>query len=282
MKFTKIHSLGNDFLIIDESETPELEEKEALARRICKRHTGVGADGVLIISVKDKTKGYVKFRIFNADGTEPEVSGNGLRCAAAYLHHQKKIESPSILFSTNVGERECDLIEKKDTLYQIKIEMGIPHFSSQDIPFDDGSFHEKIIDYPLSIQQKVLPITLVSIGNPHCDIFFDRFPARIEWHQLGYEIEFHPFFPKRINIEFIRVLNRNDIEVLFWERGVGETLSSGSGSCAAAVASILKGLTDRKVNVRTSMGSLMVEWEKEKVYQTGPSQIVFSGDFPLV
>lgn len=280
MKFTKIHSLGNDFLIVDETETPGLEEKEALARRICKRHTGVGADGLLIISIKDKAKGHVNFRIFNADGTEPEVSGNGLRCAAAYLHHQKKIDSPRILFSTNVGERECDFIEKKDNLYQIKIEMGIPHFSSKDIPFDDGSFHEKIIDYPLSIQQKVLPITLVSIGNPHCDIFFDRFPARIEWHQLGYEIEFHPFFPNRINIEFIRILNRNDIEVLFWERGVGETLSSGSGSCAAAVASILKGLTERKVNVKTSMGSLMVEWEKEKVYQTGPSQIVFSGDFP--
>jgi len=119
----------------------------------------------------------------------------------------------------------------------------------------------------------------VSIGNPHCGIFFDRFPARIEWQQLGYEIEFHPFFPKRINIEFIRVLNRTEIEVLFWERGVGETLSSGSGACAAAVASILKDLTERKVNVKTTMGALVVEWEKEKIYQTGPSQIVFDGNY---
>jgi diaminopimelate epimerase len=279
MKFTKIHSLGNDFLIIDEAETPDLKEKEALARRICKRHTGVGADGLLIISVKDKAKGLANFRIFNADGTEPEVSGNGLRCAAAYLHFQNKIETSRILFSTTVGDRECDLIQRNNNSFQMKIEMGIPNFSSSDIPFDDGSHHEKIIDYPLSIHKKIYPITLTSLGNPHCGIFFDRFPARIEWHQLGYEIEFHPFFPKRINIEFIRVLNRNEIEVLFWERGVGETLSSGSGACAAAVASILKDLTERKVNVKTSMGSLTVEWEKEKIFQTGPAQIVFEGDF---
>ena len=279
MKFTKVHSLGNDFLIIDEGETPELTEKEALARLICKRHTGVGADGVLIISIQDKEKGLVNFRIFNADGTEPEISGNGLRCAAAYLQYQKKVNSPHLTFNTTVGKRDCELIRQETNLFQIKIEMGIPRFSSQEIPFDDGTFHEKIIDYPLSINKKTFPITLTSMGNPHCGIFFDRFPARIEWHQLGYEIEFHPFFPKRINIELIRVHNRKEIEVLFWERGVGETLSSGSGSCAAAVASILKNLTEKKVNVKTSMGYLTVEWEEEKVYQTGPAQIVFEGDF---
>ena len=279
MKITKIHSLGNDFLIIDEGDTPNLKEKEALARHICARHTGVGADGLLLISIQDKKKGLVNFRIFNADGTEPEVSGNGLRCAATYLYYASKIESERIVFSTNVGSRECEFIGRKNNQFKLKIEMGIPGFRSQDIPFDDGDSHEKIVDYPLSIGQEVFPITLVSIGNPHCDIFFDRFPARIEWHQLGYEIEFHPFFPKRVNIEFIRVLNRNEIEVLFWERGVGETLSSGSGSCAAAVASILKNLTDRKVNVKTSMGSLDVEWGEEKVYQTGPAQVVFQGDY---
>jgi diaminopimelate epimerase len=279
MRFTKIHSLGNDFLIIDEGETPGLTEREALARRICERHTGVGADGLLSIHVKDKKQGLVNFRIFNADGTEPEISGNGLRCAAAYLYHQKKVQPSRILFSTTVGERECSLIEQKNNLFQIKIDMGVPKFRSLDIPFDDGREHEKIIDYHLSISHKTYPITLTSLGNPHCGIFFDRFPSRIEWHQLGYEIEFHPFFPRRINIEFIRVLSRKEIEVLFWERGVGETLSSGSGSCAAAVASILKGLTDKRVTVRTSMGHLEVEWDSEKVFQTGPAQLVFQGDY---
>jgi diaminopimelate epimerase len=151
--------------------------------------------------------------------------------------------------------------------------------SSQDIPFYDGSVHEKIIDYPLSINRKVYAITVVSLGNPHCAIFFERFPARIEWHQIGREIELHPFFLKKTNVEFIRVMNRKEIEVLFWERGVGETLSSGSGSCAAAVASILKDLTDQKVKVRTSMGVLEVEWKKKKVYQSGPAEIVLEGKY---
>jgi diaminopimelate epimerase len=279
MKFIKVHSLGNDFLIVDEEEIEGLAEIGSLAVRICDRHTGVGADGLLIISVKNKIKGHVKFRIFNADGTEAEISGNGLRCAAACLYFQKKINPPQAIFLTTTGPRKCRLIERKKNLFLLRIEMGIPHLSSKDIPFDDGSFHEKIIDYPLSITQKIYPITAISLGNPHCAIFFDRFPARIEWHQIGREIESHPFFPHRTNIEFIRVFSRDEIEVLFWERGVGETLSSGSGACAAAVASILKNLTDKKVKVGTSMGQLTVEWEKEKVYQAGPAEIVFRGDF---
>lgn len=277
MKFTKLHSLGNDFLVLDPAEGEVIPEIAGFTNRVCDRHTGVGADGLLLISVRDKGKGLVSFRIFNADGSEPEISGNGLRCAAAYLFFKKKVDPPRITFQTTAGDRNGDLLEEKSNLFQIKIEMGIPRLNSRDIPFDDGKTHEKIIDYPLSINQKVYPITVVSVGNPHCAVFVDRFPARIEWHQLGREIESHPFFPNRTNIEFIRVLNRQEIDVLFWERGVGETLSSGSGSSAAAVASILKNLTDRKVAVRTSMGRLVVEWESEKVYQSGPAEVVFEG-----
>jgi len=277
MKFIKVHSLGNDFLIVDLPKRKRPSEIGELAKHICDRHTGVGADGLLLISVKDKEAGIVNFRIFNADGTEAEVSGNGLRCAAAALYSQKKISSPAILFQTTAGERECDLIERANNLFILKIDMGKPRLKSEDIPFDDGASHEKIIDYPLSINQKIYPITVVSLGNPHCAIFVNRFPSRLEWHQLGREIESHPFFPNRTNIEFIRVHNKKEIEVLFWERGVGETLSSGSGACAAAVASILKNLTGKKVKVRTSMGNLTVEWEQKKVYQTGPSEIVFEG-----
>jgi len=279
MKFIKVHSLGNDFLIVDLPKKERLPNVNDLAKDLCDRHIGVGADGVLLISVQNKTKGTVNFRIFNADGTEAEVSGNGLRCAAASLYYHKKIESPSILFFTTAGERECELIDRKKNSFLIKIDMGIPHLKSQEIPFDDGTFHEKIIDYPLSINQKIYPVTVVSVGNPHCTIFVDRFPSRFEWHQIGSEIESHPFFPNRTNIEFIRVINKAEIEVQFWERGVGETLSSGSGACAAAVASILKNQTDKKVRVRTSMGNLTVEWDQEKVYQTGPSEVVFEGKY---
>ena len=279
MKFTKFHSLGNDFIVVNQDEVVELTDIGDLAVKICERHTGVGADGLLVISVKDRARSRVSFRIFNADGTEAEISGNGVRCAAAYLYAQQFIDSPRVVFETPAGERPCELIERKESVFVVKIGMGVPRFSSKDIPFDDGAFHERIVDYPLMINRKVYPITLVSMGNPHCAPFFDHFPARIEWHQIGSEIENHPFFPNRTNVEFIRVLNRQEIEVLFWERGVGETLSSGSGSTAAAVASMLKMLTDRKVHVRTSLGRVLVEWEGDEVHHTGPAEFAFVGSF---
>jgi diaminopimelate epimerase len=281
MKFTKFHALGNDFLIVDQDLVAETGGYEDLARKICERHTGVGADGMLLISVKDRARGLAAFRIFNADGSEAEISGNGLRCAAAYLYSQQKVDLPRILFSTQAGERECAFIGRKESVFTFRIEMGIPRFASRDIPFDDGAEHDRIIDYPLMISNRAYPVTVVSMGNPHCVVFVDEFPARIEWHQGGQEIESHPFFPHRTNVEFVRVLSRGEIEILFWERGVGETLSSGSGSCGAAVAAILKNLTDPKVKVRTSMGTALVEWagDGEKVFQTGPAEFAFVGSF---
>jgi diaminopimelate epimerase len=277
MNFAKLHALGNDFLVIDPEQSGEIADIPRFTSRICDRHTGVGADGVLLISITDRAKGLVGFRIFNADGSEPEISGNGMRCAAAYLFYKRKIDPPRVTFLTGTGERECRLIEQKGNIFQIKTEMGVPNLTSKDIPFDDGAFHQRIIDYPLSIHGKTYPITVVSMGNPHCAVFVNNFPARIEWQQVGRELEYHPFFPNRTNVEFIRVLNRSQIEVLFWERGVGETLSSGSGSSAAAVASILKGLTDKRVEVKTSMGNVNVEWEAETVYSSGPVEAVFEG-----
>jgi len=281
MKFTKFHALGNDFLIVDLDEVVLLEAPGDMARRICDRHTGVGADGLLLISVKDRARGDVSFRIFNADGSEAEISGNGLRCAAAYLYSQQKIDPTVVRFQTAAGERTCELVRRTEDGFLMKTEMGVPRLASSAVPFDDGAVHERIVDYPLMINAETYPVTVVSMGNPHCDVFIDRFPGRFEWHQLGREIESHPFFPNRTNVEFIRVRSREEIEVLFWERGVGETLSSGSGACAAAVASILKGLVDHRVTVRTSMGSLLVEWpgEMENVTQTGPAEFAFVGSF---
>jgi diaminopimelate epimerase len=277
MKFTKVHSLGNDFLLIDEREWGEIPDLGGFVRRLCDRHTGVGADGLLLVSITDRDLGLAGFRIFNADGTEPEISGNGLRCATAGLFLQKKVQPPRLVFTTTTGDRECRLISQENNRFQVRVEMGEPRFSSKDVPFDDGSVHDRIVDYPLSINHQIYPVTVISIGNPHCVLFVDPFPARIEWHQIGREIESHPFFPNRTNVEFVRVRDRGEIEVLFWERGVGETLSSGSGSAAAAIAAALKGLTDKTVKVVTSLGSLTVEWAKDKVFQAGPSEVVFDG-----
>lgn len=281
MKFTKFHALGNDFLIVDQDEVALFEEPGDLAHRLCERHTGVGADGILLVSVKDRTRGEASFRIFNADGSEAEISGNGLRCAAAYLYSQQKIDPPLVRFQTPVGERVCELVRRTEGGFLMKTDLGVPRFASADIPFDDGSVHDRIVDYPLMINAKTYPVTVVSLGNPHCDVFIDRFPGRLEWPELGREIESHPFFPHRTNVEFIRVRGRDEIEVLFWERGVGETLSSGSGAAAAAVAAMVKGLVDRTVKVKTEMGSLLVEWPSETapVVQTGPAEFAFVGSF---
>ncbi|MCR4410364.1 MAG: diaminopimelate epimerase [Candidatus Saccharicenans sp.] len=280
MQFAKLHALGNDFLVVEDPPRVEEADLPEISRRMCDRHTGVGADGLLLLKQVNGQAERYGFRIFNADGSEAEISGNGLRCAAAYLFHRQRVNGTNVIFETVAGERSCNLVQRDGNSFELRTEMGEPRFSSRDIPFDDGQEHEYIIDYPLSISRRVYHITCVSVGNPHCDIFVERFfPARIEWHQVGQELEHHPFFPHRTNVEFIRVINRQEIEVLFWERGVGETLSSGSGSCAAAVAAILKGLTERKVRVWTSMGSLIVEWEKDRIFQTGPAQLVFEGNF---
>jgi len=277
MRFTKAHSLGNDFLIVEPEERGGIPDIPGFARRVCDRHTGVGADGLILVTIEDKRKALAGFRIFNADGSESEISGNGLRCAAACFFAGKEISGPKILFRTSTGDRECDLIEIEGQPPRIRVEMGPPRFASEDIPFDDGARHEKVIDYPLFIHGKTHPVTLVSMGNPHCAIFFESFPDRIERLVIGREVEIHPFFPNRTNVEFIRVLSRSEIEVQFFERGVGETMSSGSGSSAAAVAAILKNLTDRKVSVRTSMGNITVEWEKDRVFQSAPAELVFEG-----
>jgi diaminopimelate epimerase len=281
MEFVKLHALGNDFIVSWHGAEPGPGARGDLARRICDRHTGVGADGLVLVSPVAGGGDEFDFRIINADGSEAEISGNGLRCAMACLIYDGRIQNGRVVFRTPAGSRSCEVVERRATEFDIRTGMGSPQLASDEIPFDDGRPHEKIIDYSISVGGKTQEISCLSVGNPHCDLFFDSFPARPEWHQLGSQIESHPFFPKRTNVELIHVLNRAEIEVLFWERGVGETLSSGTGACAAAIASMIKGLTDRRVNVRTALGSLAVEWLPDgQILQTGPASVVFKGTFP--
>jgi diaminopimelate epimerase len=283
MRFTKLHGLGNDFLIVEPGEGPDPAGAGELVRRICDRHTGVGADGLIVLEPHAGPPARAGFRIFNADGGEAEISGNGLRCAAAFLAWSGLIGSPHVLFRTAAGERSSEVLSSRGPLFEIRTGLGRPRLASQDIPFDDGQLLGRVVDYPLSVTRKTCAVTCVSMGNPHCSLFFEAFPSRGEWRSLGSEIETHPFFPRRTNVEFVRVHGRGEIEVLFWERGVGETLASGTGSAAAAVASMLKGLVDRTVTVRTAMGSLRVEWpEGGEILQTGPAEVVFAGDYPAV
>ena len=281
MRFTKLHALGNDFLVVGRDEAAEFPDPGAFARRINDRHTGVGADGLILLGPEAGRADRFVFRIFNLDGSEAELSGNGLRCAAAFLAREGRLASAKVHFETAAGGRECEIVSSRGAVYDIRTGLGAPRLEAADIPFDDGGPRGRVMDYPLVIAGEVFPVTCLSVGNPHCGLFFDSFPSRLEWHRIGGEIESHPFFPKRTNVEFIRVLGRGDIEVKFWERGVGETLASGTGSAAAAAASMVKGLVYRKVTVRTDLGSLAVEWpEGGELLQTGPAEVVFSGDYP--
>ena len=281
MRFSKVHGLGNDFLLAAPGAGPSPAAAGDLARRLCERHTGVGADGLILLSIEKTEPAEVGFRVFNADGSEAEISGNGLRCAAAFLAWCGAVKSPQILFRTAAGERPSKVLSSRGSLFEVRIGLGVPGLAAKDIPFDDGQRLERIFDYPLFVVKRTFPVTCVSMGNPHCSLFFDAIPSRSEWRTIGAGIETHPFFPQRTNVEFIRIIGRNEIEVRFWERGVGETLASGTGSAAAAVAAMLKGLTDRSVTIRAALGSLKVEWpEGGQVFQTGPAEVVFSGDYP--
>jgi diaminopimelate epimerase len=281
MRFTKLHGIGNDFLVVGPGEIADPAAAGKLARRVCDRHTGVGADGLIVLSRETGSPAGFGFRIFNADGSEAEISGNGLRCAAAFMASSGLVDSPKVLVRTVAGDRPTEVISRRGRLFEVRIGLGTPRLRSAEIPFDDGRTYDRVIDYPLSVIRQTHPVTCVSLGNPHCSVFLDAFPSRGEWQGLGAEIETHPFFPKRTNVEFVRVRGRDEIEVLFWERGVGETLASGTGSAAAAVASMLKGLTGRAITVRSAIGSLKLEWpEGGEVYQTGPAEVVFTGEYP--
>lgn len=283
MRFVKVQGLGNDFLFAPPGAGPDPAAAGDLARRVCDRHSGVGADGLILLRPEKADPPEAGFRVFNADGSEAELSGNGLRCAAAYLAWCGAAKSPKMLFHTAAGDRPAEILSSRGTAFEVRIGLGVPRQDARDIPFDDGQKLDRVRDYPLFVVKKTFPVTCVSMGNPHCSLFFDELPARGEWRAIGAGIETHPFFPRRTNVEFIRVLSRSEIEVRFWERGVGETLSSGTGSAAAAASAMLKGLVDRTVTVRTALGSLKVEWpEGGELFQTGPVEVVFSADYPAV
>ncbi len=281
MRIVKVHGLGNDFLLTESGAGLSPAAAGDLARRICERHTGVGADGLILLGLERTDPAEVRFRVFNADGSEAEISGNGLRCAAAYLAWCGAVQTPRILFHTAAGDRPAQVLSSQGPRFEVRIGLGVPGLAAKDIPFDDGRSLDRVADYPLFVVKKTFPVTCLSMGNPHCSLFFDELPPRGEWHAIGAGIETHPFFPKRTNVEFIRVLSRSEIEVRFWERGVGETLASGTGSAAAAAAAMTKGLVDRTVTVRTALGSLKIEWpEGGELFQTGPAEVAFSGDYP--
>ena len=276
--FTKAQGAGNDFLILEAS--PKLPLPSAQWRqRLCERHYGVGADGILFLTIPGTSPGAdADLRIFNRDGGEAEISGNGTRCAAAYLIQTGR-GGPRLALQTGAGLKRLTLISQLAYQFLLEMDMGCPIFSPASIPFHPPTrpVSEPVIGFPLPLSSGPRPVTVTSLGNPHCSTAVEHF--QWDWKALGAEIEQHSFFPNRTNVEFYRVLSEKEIEVRYWERGVGPTLSSGTGSCAAAVAAILNKRVQSPVTVRTPGGPLAVRWEPEGVFLTGPAEIVCQGEF---
>jgi diaminopimelate epimerase len=280
MDFCKLHGLGNDFLVVrsapEHFQTSDFSELAVVA---CDRHYGIGSDGLVIVAdCSSADQPCYGMRIFNTDGSESEMSGNGLRCAAAYLVHFCNVGLESIPFKTQAGMKIARLLERREWTYYFETHMGAPEFSISSIPMILDEPREPVIRYPLSVGEGMVEITALSMGNPHCVVFFDHW-SEIDMDYLGFNLSNHPAFPNRINVEFVQVLSRNEIRVSFWERGVGATLSSGTGSCAAVVAAALNDFTEDTVTVRTSSGRAMVNWRNRKeVYLTGPAEILCRGE----
>ena len=268
---TKFHGLGNDFIVASDRNLPR--RLPDLARAICDRHTGIGADGFIVVSSPKRKEHDARVRIFNADGSEAEMSGNGIRCVGAFLS-ERAPKKKRFAVETSAGVKTLEVrAHKKEHEWVFRVAMGAPILEPAKIPFKGEHAGSPVVGYALQVQTGgvVLPATIVSMGNPHCSVFVDDFAA-LDWISLGREIENNPLFPNRTNVEFVRVLSSRQLEVRFWERGVGQTMSSGTGSSAAVVAAILNGYTGRKVRVRTLAGNLEIDWPAGgEVILTGPA-----------
>ncbi len=277
VKFAKTHALGNDFLIVDRRELPTPDAWPALARSMCHRRRGVGADGLVVF----ETAGGDSFSmtLLNQDGSYAEISGNGLRCLGAHLRLSGLARDAAIVVETGSGTRTLEFIEATGPRVVFKAAMGAPRLASAEIPFQIDPPQEPVKGVPLEVAGRTLEITAVSMGNPHCVVFVDRLDRDVVL-ELGPLIENHSRFPRKTNAEFVSVRSRSEIAMRIWERGAGETEASGTGSAAAAVASMLNGKTDDRVTVECPGGKLEVHWEnRQEVYVTGESVVVAEGTF---
>jgi diaminopimelate epimerase len=284
MLFHKFQALGNDFLIIRESALRAVtDDFEGFSKQICDRHFGAGADGVELLLDSSRVSGAdLEVRLFNADGGEVPISGNGTRCVAAYLYLIEKWERPEVRIATGAGVKVLRPVDCGDLIgpsLVFEAEMGAPRFASEEIPVVTTTRLDRVIREKLDVDAQSVEYTATSMGNPHCSVFVDDFDS-VDWRALGSKIETHAAFPERTNVEFVRVINHAEIEARFWERGVGETLASGTGACGAALAAMINGLTQRKVKVITAAGALIVEWRDDgMIVQTGEASAVYRAEW---
>jgi diaminopimelate epimerase len=284
MNFTKLQATGNDFILIDarniEWDWPKL------ARDMCHRYLGVGADGIMLVMTSHTAS--LKMRLFNSDGSEAEISGNGLRCFAKYAIDRQIVPGPNLTVETMAGIRNIQTSMSRSKVSHAKVNMGKPRFKAEDIPVlidkprksRGGVDIISILDYPLNVRGKKLALSFVSMGNPHAVSFLSQPVSDFPLSEIGPQVENHPIFPERVNFEIARVLNRNKIEARVWERGAGETLSCGSGACAIAAIAKLQGYTDNEIDIMLPGGNLTINMDGVgELYLSGPVKEVFTGEW---
>jgi diaminopimelate epimerase len=274
MRFVKAHGLGNDFVLVAEEDAPD--ERSPWVVRLCDRHRGIGGDGVVLHA---PAEGGVRFRLVNADGLPGEISGNGLRCLAALAFRSGRAPARHVI-ETVVGRKAVEVSAVGQSLYRVATDLGPPALGSRDVPVALEPPRETVIDHPLQAAGRRVLVTATSMGNPHCAVFTDQPADDALLASLGPALERHSFFPQRTNVEFVTVSSPSEIRVRFWERGVGYTMASGTGSASAVVASIVTGRTGRRVRAVCDGGTLDVEWpEGGSVRQTGDAEILYEGDW---
>jgi diaminopimelate epimerase len=276
MRFAKAHGLGNDFILVAEDLAPA--DLSPWAVRLCDRHRGIGGDGVVLHA---RTADGVSFKLVNADGLVGEISGNGLRCLAA-LAVRSGWAPPRHVVSTVVGKKAVEVSVVSPSVYRIVTDLGPPALGSRDVPVALEPPAETVVDHPLEAAGRTVRVTATSMGNPHCAVFLDAPADDALLRSLGPALEFHPFFPRRTNVEFVTVVSPGEIRVRFWERGVGYTMASGTGSASAAVASMITGRTGRRVLAVCDGGTLDIEWpEGGSVRQTAEAEILYEGEWQV-
>lgn len=276
MEFTKMHGLGNDFIMIEGDPGAEI-DYAALAVRLCDRHTGIGADGILIALPSSRAE--IKMRIINGDGSEAAMCGNGIRCFAKYAYERGLVKKERFAVETGAGLIHPELLLDGGRVESVRVNMGRPVLERSEIPMAGPP--GRVVGEELSVNGVTYRITSLLMGVPHTVIFLDSLEG-LEIAKIGPGIEKSAAFPKRTNVNFVTVTNDREIAVRTWERGAGPTLACGTGSCASVVASVLNGKTGRRVTVHLVLGDLEIEWaEDDLVYMTGPAAEVFHGEIEL-
>jgi diaminopimelate epimerase len=274
LKFTKMQGIGNDYVYVNCFEE-NIEKPSELAIEISDRHFGVGSDGLILILPSQVAD--AKMRIFNADGSEAQMCGNGIRCVAKYMYTSGLKKSDRMTIETSAGLKTIELTVENNNISLVKVEMGKPVLLRHDIPMIGEN--TKVINEPIQLNNSIVNVTCVSMGNPHCIIFVDNVDS-VDLNVTGKAIENHKLFPERINAHFVQIVSTNEIKMRTWERGSGETLACGTGAVASGVACVLNNLTERALHAQLPGGILKIEWKDDnKTYMTGPAEFVFSGSW---